>query len=141
MAETVVYDVFVALIRELTDPVAKEIFRHIIRDEVRHCEFGWEYLALRRSALGPDVLDACRATMVSMIRDVELGGYRSPWLRVDADPGAVDTERLVFEAGLGGTTAAFEGPVLVDSIRGVRDRAAALGIDLPVFRHHLLGEV
>jgi hypothetical protein len=141
VAETVVYDVFVALIRELTDPVAKEIFRHIIRDEVRHCEFGWEYLALRRPELSPDVLDACRSTMVSMIRDVELGGYRSPWLRADADPGAVHTERIVFEAGLGGTTAEFEGPVLVASIRGVRDRAAGLGIDLPEFHHHLLGDV
>jgi hypothetical protein len=141
VAETVVYDVFVALIRELTDPVAKEIFRHIIRDEVRHCEFGWEYLALRRPALGPEVVDACRSAMVAMIGDVELGGYRSPWLRADADPQAVATERLVFEAGLGGTTAEFEGPVLVASIRGVRERAAGLGIDLPAFHHHLLGTI
>ena len=79
--------------------------------------------------------------MVSMIRDVELGGYRSPWLRADADPEAVHTERIVFEAGLGGTAAEFEGPVLVASIRGVRDRAATLGIDLPEFHHHLLGVI
>jgi hypothetical protein len=79
--------------------------------------------------------------MVSMIRDVELGGYRSPWLRADADEEAVETERIVFEAGLGGTTAEFEGPVLVESIRGVRDRAATLGITLPDFHHHALGVI
>jgi hypothetical protein len=141
VAETVVYDVFLALIRELTDPVAKEIFRLILRDEIRHCDFGWEYLAHRRAALTPALVDACRASMVAMIRDVELGGYRTPWLRVDPDERAVALERTVFEAGLGGSTPEWEGPVLVDSIRGVRARAATLGIDLPVFHHPLLGDI
>ncbi len=141
VAETVVYDVFVALIRELRDPVAKEIFRFILRDEIRHCEFGWEYLAHRQSQLGPEVIDACRTAMISMIRDVELGGYRSPWLRVDPDQEAVRLERIVFEAGLGGVTPEWEGPVLTASIAGVRERAATLGIDIPIFHHHLLGNV
>jgi hypothetical protein len=141
VAETIVYDVFVALIRELRDPVAKEIFRFILRDEIRHCEFGWEYLAHRREHMGPAVIDACRTAMISMIRDVELGGYRSPWLRADPDEAAVHSERIVFEAGLGGVTPEWEGPVLVTSISGVRERAATLGIDIPLFDHHLLGRV
>ncbi len=141
VAETVVYDVFVALIRELRDPVAKEIFRHILRDEIRHCEFGWEYLTHRRAHLTPEVIDACRTAMISMIRDVELGGYRSPWLRADPDEEAVRLERIVFEAGLGGVTPEWEGPVLMASIAGVRERASGLGIDIPIFHHHLLGTV
>lgn len=141
VAETIVYDVFLDLIRQLRNPVAKEIFRLILRDEIRHCEFGWEYLAGRREHLTGDVLDAVRQSMVAMIETVELGGYRSPWLMRDPDVAAVDSERIVFEAGLGGSTAEWEGPVLVRSIVGIRHRAAGLGIDLPVFHHHLLGAV
>ena len=85
--------------------------------------------------------EACAETMYTMVQDLELGGYRSAWLAPNRSPGLVDIERTVFEAGLGGTTAEWEGPIVVRSIRGLRDQARALGIDLPTFHHDLLGEI
>lgn len=141
VAETVVYDVFLELVRKVTDPVAKQIFRLILRDEIRHCEFGWEYLAHRLPRMTPEEVDDCREAMISMVRDVELAGYRSAWLAEDPTVEEVEVDRIVFGAGLGGVTQEWEGPILVDSIQAIRVRAASLGIELPPFRHRLLGEI
>ncbi|MEQ8718670.1 MAG: ferritin-like domain-containing protein [Acidimicrobiales bacterium] len=141
VAETVVYDVFLELVRAATNPVAKQIFRLILRDEVRHCDFGWEYLAHRAPQMSADELEDCRQAMISMIRDVELAGYRSAWLAVDPTPEEVAVDELVFDAGLGGVRAEWEGPIVVASIRAIRGRAAGLGLELPTFQHHLLGEI
>jgi hypothetical protein len=141
VAETVVYDVFLELLRQVQDPVAKQIFRLILRDEIRHCEFGWEYLAHRLPRMSPAEVDDCRESMVSMVRDVELAGYRSAWLAEDPSPEEVEVDRIVFDAGLGGVREDWEGPIIVDSLRAIRSRAATLGIDLPAFHHRLLGEI
>lgn len=141
VAETVVYDVFLQLVRQVTDPVAKQIFRLILRDEIRHCSFGWAYLAHRAPRMSEGELAACRDAMISMVRDVELAGYRSAWLAKDPTQSEVDVDRLVFAAGLGGVEQSWEGPIIIDSIRTIRTRAATLGIELPTFRHHLLGDI
>lgn len=141
VAETVVYDVFLELVRAVTDPVAKQVFRLILRDEIRHCDFGWEYLALRIPQMSPAEVEDCRQAMISMIRDVELAGYRSAWLAVDPTPEEVAVDELVFDAGLGGTRADWEAPIVVASIRAIRERAGLIGIELPVFHHHALGEI
>jgi hypothetical protein len=133
--------VFLELVREVRDPVAKQIFRLILRDEIRHCDFGWEYLAHRLPGLKPAEVEDCREAMISMIRDVELAGYRSAWLAEDPPAQEVEVDRIVFDAGLGGVRDDWEGPIIVDSIRAIRNRAATLGIDLPPFHHHLLGEI
>lgn len=141
VAETVAYDVFLELVKAARDPVAKWIYRLIARDETRHCRFGWEYLAHRGPNMSVETRRACAETMYTMVQDLELGGYRSAWLAPDRSPGLVDIERTVFEAGLGGTTAEWEGPIVVRSIRGLRDRGRALGIELPTFHHDVLGEI
>ena len=141
VAETVVYDVFVQLVRKVTDPVAKQIFRLILRDEVRHCEFGWEYLAHRVPQMSSDELEACRQAMISMVQDVELAGYRSAWLAESPSASEVEVDEIVFRAGLGGVEQSWEAPIVVSSIRSIRQRAAPLGIDLPAFHHRLLGDI
>ena len=141
VAETMVLDVFRELIGQLRDPVAREIFRLIARDETRHCQFGWLYLAHRADAMTDEIRAACAATMTSMVADIELGGYRSPWLDPTRNPALVELEAKSFAAGLGGTTAEWEGPIIVDSIRHLRRRAAGLGIELPLFHHAVLGEI
>lgn len=141
VAETVVYDVFIQLVRAVTDPVAKQILRLILRDEVRHCEFGWEYLAHRMPDMSADGVENCREAMISMIQDVELAGYRSAWLAESPKPGEVELDATVFVAGLGGSTAEWEAPILIKSIQGVRHRAASIGIELPIFEHFLLGKI
>lgn len=141
VAETVVYDVFLKLVRQVTDPVAKQIFRLILRDEIRHCNFGWEYLAHRIPQMSVSEVDACRDAMISMIRDVELAGYRSAWLAKDPTPSEVEVDETVFKAGLGGVEESWEGPIVVTSIRGIRARSARLGIELPTFNHPILGDI
>jgi hypothetical protein len=140
IAEQVVYDIFLGLIRHLTNPAAKRIFQLIVRDEVRHCEFGWLWLEQRASDLSAATRDACTQAMTSMVADIELGGYRAPWLSPHPDVEAVRRERLSFDAGLGGVAAEVEGPDLVRSVQKIRERAErTLNIHLPVFEHPLLG--
>ncbi|MDH3752851.1 MAG: ferritin-like domain-containing protein [Acidimicrobiia bacterium] len=141
VAETVVYDVFVKLVRQVIDPVAKEIFRLIIRDETRHCEFGWAYLEDRVPRMTASERSECEQAMIAMIDDVELAGYRSAWLAVEPTASEVRIDELVFEAGLGGTRADWEAPIIVTSIRGIRERAGRIGLELPTFHHHLLGDI
>jgi len=139
VAEQISYDVFLALIGEIRNPAAKQIFRLICRDEIRHCEFGWEYMAKHLPGASAATKAAVRDVMVSMIENVEFQGYRVPWLSDTPNEAQVASERLVFEAGLGGTTPEFEWPVLSQSIGYIRDRIAPLGIELPVFRHSIYG--
>lgn len=141
VAETVVYDVFIQLVKAMTDPVAKQILRLILRDEVRHCDFGWQYLAHRIPMMTPSEVEDCRQAMISMVRDVELAGYRSAWLAESPRPGEVELDAIVFEAGLGGSSAAWEAPILTQSIRDIRSRAATIGIRLPIFEHFRLGQI
>ena len=141
VAETVVYDVFIQLVRAITDPVAKQILRLILRDEIRHCEFGWQYLAHRIPQMTQTDVEECRQAMISMIRDVELTGYRSAWLAESPKPGEVELDAIVFEAGLGGSTAEWESPILIKSIQDIRVRAATIGIELPIFEHARLGQI
>ena len=141
VAETVVYDVFREMVRVLRDPVAKAIFSLIVRDEVRHCLFGWEYLRHRRPQMTAATREACAGAMNTMIQDIELGGYRSAWLAPGRDPEMERVDRVVFEAGLGGAVPEWEGPILVKAIRSVRRRAGELGIELAVFHHPVLGEI
>lgn len=140
VAEQTVYDVFLDLIRHITNPAAKRIFQLIVRDETRHCEFGWAWLTRRAPELDPATKAACRDAMAVMVQDIELGGYRAPWLAADPDPEAVRLEKLSFDAGLGGVDGVHEGPVLVKSIVAIRERArAVLGVELPTFHHPRLG--
>ncbi len=141
VAETIVLDVFRELVKEVVDPVAKEIFRLIVRDETRHCQFGWLYLEHRADKMTDSIRAACVAVMTAMVGEIELGGYRSPWLDPTRNPALVEIERRVFEAGLGGTTQEWEGPVLVSSIRALRERVARFRIELPTFRHPALGVI
>lgn len=140
-AETIVLDVFRDLVRQIRDPVGKEIFRLIVKDETRHCQFGWLYLAHRASFMTEPIRAACSQVMTIMIGEIELGGYRSPWLDPTRNPALVRLEREVFEAGLGGTTEEWEGPILVSSIRRLRERVGRFGIELPRFHHSILGEI
>jgi hypothetical protein len=116
--------------------------RLILRDEVRHCEFGWQYLAHRVPSMSPETHEECRQAMIVMVRDVELEGYRSAWLASSPKPGEVELDAIVFGAGLGGSTAEWEAPLLTASIGRLRERAATeLDIELPMFEHFALGTV
>ncbi|MDG2028690.1 MAG: ferritin-like domain-containing protein [Acidimicrobiales bacterium] len=138
-AEVIAFDVFRALIKTTTDPVAKQILQLIFRDEVRHCDFGWYYMDYRAPHMSAAELVVVRDKVVWMIEDVELKGYHSTWLSPFPDVSEIESDRLVYEAGLGATVEEVEMPVLVKSVAGIRARMRSWGVELPEFEHTGMG--
>ena len=139
-AEVIAYDVFRALIKDATDPVAKQVLQLIFRDEVRHCEFGWAYIEHRLPNLTSTDLASMREKVIWMIEEVELKGYHSSWLAPVPDDAEIAGDRIVYEVGLGATIEDVEKPVLVQSVAAIRDRMrSAWGIELPSFSHPKMG--
>jgi hypothetical protein len=139
--EEYAFDWFRLMIETTTDPVAKRVLQLIYRDEVRHCAFGWHFLEARLPQMSADEVEVVRRAVIDTTRDVELTGYRVPWL---AAPSAHTDEenridRLTREAGLGASVEEEEKPVFVASVQRVRARFAALGIALPPFEHARIG--
>ena len=139
LAEVIAYDVFRALIGITTDPVAKQVLQMIFRDEVRHCDFGWQYMEYRVPNMSSAELDDVRDKVVWMMEKVELKGYHSAWLAPDPDTAEIEADRIVYEAGLGATVEEVEKPVLVKSVSSIRQRMATWGIEVPQFSHPKIG--
>ena len=137
-AEEIAFDVFKHLIDITPNPVAKQVLRSILRDEVRHCAFGWAYLEQRMPQLTPAQKDGVRQAVITMIEKVELNGYHSSWLAPDnpASAAEVEVDRLTWEAGLGATTEELEKPIFLKSIADMRRRMKeAWDLDVPMFTH------
>ncbi len=142
-AEEIAFDVFRHLVEITTDPVAKAICRNIMRDEVRHCAFGWYFLEHEIARMTPAQRAQVRDAVIVMIEKVELNGYHSAWLAPPSPASAaeVEADRITWEAGLGATVEEAEKPVFVDSLKRIRARMDAFGIELPAFTHPKLGTV
>lgn len=138
-AEVIAFDVFRSLIKITTDPVAKQVLQLIFRDEVRHCDFGWQYMDHRVPDMTPGELEIVREKVIWIMEEVELKGYHSSWLAPNPDTAEVATDRLVYEAGLGATVEEVEVPVLAASVAGIRDRMRSWGIEIPEFHHPKMG--
>ncbi|HZV94096.1 MAG TPA: ferritin-like domain-containing protein [Caldimonas sp.] len=137
-AEEIAFDVFRHLIDITVNPVARHVTRMILRDEVRHCAFGWAYMEQRMPQLTADEREGVRQAVITMIEKVELNGYHSSWLAPEtpASSAEVEVDRLTWEAGLGATTEELEKPVFLKSIAVMRERMAAdWGLEIPMFRH------
>ncbi len=137
-AEEIAFDVFRHLIDITTNPVARQVEKLIMRDEVRHCAFGWHFLAQRMGQLDPDTFERVRQAVITMIEKVELNGYHSAWLAPDspASRAEVECDRLTWQAGLGATIEDLEKPVFVDSVRRIRGQMKeAWNMDIPLFTH------
>jgi hypothetical protein len=136
-AEEVAFDVFRHLVEITPNKAANQVLRNIMRDEVRHCGFGWAYLEHRIRQMSRTEIDVCEQSVITMIRDVEMNGYHSAWLAPDSEAtrGEIEADRLTWEAGLGATVEELEKPVFVASIKSIRERLAPLGISIPMFEH------
>ncbi len=137
-AEEIAFDVFRHLIDVTPNPTARRVLKLIMRDEVRHCAFGWYFMADRVPHLSPARLDQVRQAVITMIEKVELNGYHSAWL-APANPASeaeTESDRMTWQAGLGATVEELEKPILVDSIARIRRQMKdAWNLDLPMFRH------
>lgn len=137
-AEEIAFDVFRHLIDITVNPVARQVTRMILRDEVRHCAFGWAFMEQRMPELSEAERDGVRQAVVTMIEKVELNGYHSSWLAPETPASAAEMEvdRLTWEAGLGATTEELEKPVFLKSISLMRERMRdSWGLEIPMFTH------
>lgn len=141
-AEEIAFDVFKHLVDITPNKVAREVVKAIMRDEVRHCAFGWYYLEKRIPEMSEEEIKAVERAMINIMEKVELNGYHSAWLAPDSPASRVEVEadRLTWEAGLGATVEELEKPVFVASVDRVRRAVAPWGIDLPMFHHPKIGE-
>ena len=136
-AEEVAFDVFRHLVEITPNKAANQVLRNIMRDEVRHCGFGWAYHEHRIPRMTRAEIDNCERAGITMIRDVEMNGYHSSWLAPESEAtrGEIEADRLTWEAGLGATVEELEKPVFVESVKNIRQRLAPFGIAIPMFEH------
>lgn len=139
--EEYAFDWFKLMIDKATHPVANRALRLILRDEVRHCAFGWHFIEHRLPHMAPGEVARMRQAFIDTTINVELAGYRVPWLAPESpmteEEGRID--RLTYEAGLGAQREEEEKPVFIACVQRVRARFAGLGIDIPMFTHPKLG--
>ena len=130
------------MVETATNPVANRVLRLIMRDEVRHCAFGWHYMEQRMPHLTPEEVARVRQAAITSTEQVELTGYRVPWMAADSEATRIENEidRLTWEGGLGATVEEAEKPVFVNCVKRVRRQFMGLGIDLPMFHHPRIGE-
>ncbi len=137
-AEEIAFDVFRHLIEITVNPVARQVSKMILRDEVRHCAFGWAFLEQRMPQLTSAQREGVRQSVITIIEKVELNGYHSSWLAPEnpASLAEMEVDRLTWEAGLGATTEELEKPIFLKSIADMRQRMRdAWGLEIPLFTH------
>jgi hypothetical protein len=139
--EEFAFDWFKIMVESATNPVAHRLLRLILRDEVRHCAFGWFYLEHRIPQMDTEAIAAVERATINTIEHVELTGYRVPWLAPESDASRTEmaADRICWEAGLGATVEEIEKPMFVASLQRIRARLHPWGITLPMFHHARIG--
>jgi len=142
-AEEIAFDVFRHLDEVTRDPVAKQVVRFIMRDESRHCAFGWYFLEAICETLTPEQKKMIEDSVITMVEKVELNGYHSSWLAPEnlASLAEVEADRITYEAGLGSTIEEVEKPIFIGTVQRIREQMKKLGINLPMFSHPKLGTI
>jgi hypothetical protein len=86
--------------RDHCEPVARQVVKAILRDEVRHCAFGWAFLDQRMPQLSAAEKDTVRQAVINMIEKVELNGYHSSWLAPEnpSSTAEMEVDRITNEA-------------------------------------------
>lgn len=139
--EEYAFDWFKLMIDKARHPVANRALRLILRDEVRHCAFGWHFIEHRLPQMSAEEIARMRQAFIDTTVNVELAGYRVPWLAPESPMTDEEAriDRLTYEAGLGAQLEEEEKPVFIACVKRVRERFAGLGIDIPMFTHPKLG--
>jgi rubrerythrin len=142
IGETVAAKMFEERYRHTTDPVAKELIKLILRDEVRHIQFGWRYMAHRVKTFTPELIAEMERIAIDVMENSELKGFHCIWLVPNefTEP-LIEANNITAEAGLGGSSPEAEMRALVESIRKIRDDMKPWGINIPIFEHEVLGRV
>src|SRR3546814_15181746 len=106
-----------------------------MRDEVRHCAFGWRFLDYRIPQMTKEEIKIVENAVISMIEKVELNGYHSPWLAPanTASQAEMDVDRVTWEPGLGAPVEAMEKPIFEETVKRHRRPMEPWGLESPVF--------
>ena len=143
-AEQIILENFMHVAKLTTQPDIHRVYQMILRDEARHCSFGWYFMASRIPQLSAAEKNRVREAVATMIEQVELNGYQLAWLAPDspASRAQIDSDRILWQGGLGASTEELEKPVFLASLRRIRDRMdSEWGIRLPKFFHPKTGEI
>ncbi len=142
-AEEVAFDAFGHLIKVTRNPVARKVLQLIMRDEVRHCAFGWAYIEARLPSLTAAQLEGMKQAVEIMIEKVEMNGYHNAWLAPETPASRIEVQadRLTYEAGLGATVEDVERPVFIKSVKRIREQMKPWGFTIKEFNHPKLGTV
>ncbi len=93
LGETVAVPLFKHLRERCTEPIARGALDRILRDEVRHRDFGWDLLDWLCGLLGDDIATSVARELPAMLTDVEHSyGTTNPAVAGD-DGGMTDPER------------------------------------------------
>ena len=66
-AEEIAFDLFRHLVAITPNPVARQVLKLIMRDEVRHCAFGWHFMSSRAGKLSAEQMEQVRQAVIFMI--------------------------------------------------------------------------
>ncbi len=143
-AEQIILENFMHVAKLTTQPDIHRVYQLILRDEARHCAFGWYFMAARVPLLTAAQKSRVRDAVATMIEQVELNGYQLAWLAPESEAARsqIESDRVLWQAGLGASVEELEKPVFIASLRRVRDRMESeWGIRLPKFFHAKTGEI
>lgn len=143
-AEQIILENFVHVSKLTSQPDIRRVYQLILRDEARHCAFGWYFMASHVAQLSVAQKNRVREAVVTMIEQVELNGYQLAWLAPESvsSRAQIEGDRILWRGGLGASTEELEKPVFVASLRRIRDRMdSEWGIRLPKFFHAKTGEI
>ena len=93
LGETVAVPLFRQLRESCTQPVARTALDRILRDEVRHREFGWDLLDWMISVDGPGAIERVTETLPAMFHELEQSYGRGNAAVAEDDGEISDLER------------------------------------------------
>lgn len=142
IGETIAAKMFEERYRACTDPVAKELVRLILKDETRHIQFGWRYMAHKVKTFTPELIAEMERIAVDVMENSELKGFHCIWMVPNQHTQAlIDANNITAAAGLGGATPERELAALIESVGDIRRNMAPWGITIPIFDHPQFGRI
>ena len=90
----------------------------------------------------PELIKDMERVAIDVVENSELKGFHCIWLHPSEETKyLIESNNLCAEAGLGACSPEQETKTLVTSISDIRRRLGKWGINLPIFKHDVLGEV
>ncbi len=112
-----------------TEPVLASALDLVLRDKLRHAQFGWLYLAERRAHLDAATRAAIARRAQDMLARFYGGGLMVPGFAPDIAGDVAAAQKSAAAAGLGVASVAAQRQALRGALEDARARFAALGME------------